>query len=272
MDGDELMEPQELHPQGLAEYLARLLGRPIEIDTLVKLSSGQQARVAAWLAERGFTGERTRESLSSPFRPAALLGDEGGTPKAPAPAIVAGTKAATYGAPSDPRIGIDIQRIDELFAPSDAFDPKASTELKAIFTPREISYAQSRAEPFDTLAGLFAAKEALRKCHPSLLSRALPELEVLPDMAGRPEFPGFSVSISHSGGFAIAVAAAMERPEPLPLPTAPAPAAVPAVLPEGSRSAGRGGRATAIAIAAALTLVLVVLGELGTFHALCSCR
>jgi phosphopantetheinyl transferase (holo-ACP synthase) len=262
MDGDELMPPQELDAQGLAEYLARLLGRPVEVDTLVKLSSGQQARVAGWLAERGFATKRARESLASPFRAAALLGHEGGTPKPLA--VVAGLKTAAQGAPADLQIGIDIQRIDELFAATDALDPKASAELKAIFTLREISYAQSRPEVFDTLAGLFAAKEALRKCDPNLLSRALPELEVLPDTAGRPEFPGFSLSISHSGGFAIAVAAALERQEPESHAAAP--------IPEGPRPAGRGSWARTIAIAAALALALVALGVLGKFHAWCSYR
>ncbi len=146
-----------------------------------------------------------RTRLSMPFQPASLLG---GAAVATQPTI-ATPRIEVARAPGGLRIGIDIQRIDELL-PTDALaDPKASAELTATFTFREISYAQSRPHPLETLAGLFAAKEALRKCDPALL--ALPPLEVgvLPDDSGRPQFAGYTLSISHSGGLALAVAAAL---------------------------------------------------------------
>ena len=200
MDGNSAVSAQDF-----ADYLSQLLDRRISPDDWVRLSSGQQARAGGWLIERGISIADLRSRLSTPFQPTILL--EGGTAAVP---------SAPSGYPERPieraianlRIGIDIQRIDELLPVDVGFDLKASSELNAIFTLREISYAQSRPTPLETLSGLFAAKEALRKCDATLLALPLAEVEVLPGASGRPEFPGFALSISHSGGFAIAVAAA----------------------------------------------------------------
>jgi phosphopantetheinyl transferase (holo-ACP synthase) len=196
-----------MSPQEFADYLSVLLGRRISPGDWVRLTSGQQARAGGWLAERGVTIADLRSRLASSFQPNALLDDAtiailSGPPGLSPRAIIDAT-------PSDLRIGIDIQRVDELLPADAGFDLKASGEVTAMFTLKEISYAQSRPSPLDTLSGLFAAKEALRKCDAALLALPLREVEVLPDATGRPEFPGYSLSISHSGDFAIAVAAAL---------------------------------------------------------------
>lgn len=118
-------------------------------------------------------------------------------------------------------VGIDIQAIDELMAGvANRDDFKGDPELLRLFTMRELSYAQSRPGPSETLAGLFAAKEAMRKClgGASIDAEAFRALEVLPDEYGRPVAAGFSLSISHSGNFAIAVAnrvRTVEKMEPV---------------------------------------------------------
>jgi phosphopantetheinyl transferase (holo-ACP synthase) len=191
--------------QDLVIYLTKLLGRPVALDDWVRLTSGQQARVAGWLTGNAMNIPDLRTRLSMPFQPASLLG---GVAVATQPTFST-PRIEVERAPGGLRIGIDIQRIDELL-PADALaDPKASTELTATFTFRGISYAQSRPHPLETLAGLFAAKEALRKCDPALLALPLPEVEVLPDDSGGPRFAGYTLSISHSGGLAVAVAAAL---------------------------------------------------------------
>lgn len=195
------------------QYLSRMLGRDLAADETLTLSSGQQARAAGWLAERGFAPGQLRSLLGGRFTPAGIVGEAGtagyngnGSALPHEPQEAAPAHAPLHHAESGGRLGIDMQRVDELI-PADALvDPKSSAELTAMFTLREISYAQSRPSPAETLCGLFCAKEALRKCDPALLRLPLTALEILPDEAGKPRFPGYSLSISHSGGFAIAVA------------------------------------------------------------------
>ena len=55
-----------------------------------------------------------------------------------------------------------------------------------------------------TLTGLFAAKEAILKC--SIQEISLTDLEILPDITGRPNIEGYTVSISHSLDYAVAIA------------------------------------------------------------------
>jgi phosphopantetheinyl transferase (holo-ACP synthase) len=204
MDGKSSLNSEEF-----VGYLCRLLGRSIALDDVVQLSSGQQARVGGWLVERGFGVADLRTRLSVPFKVASLLADA--ATSIPLPSTLSARPPGLDGDPESLRIGIDIQRIDELLPEDLGKDFKSSSELTAIFSLREISYAQSRPAPLESLGGLFAAKEALRKCDSALLALQLNELEVLPDVSGRPKYPGFAVSIAHSGGFAIAVAAMLPR-------------------------------------------------------------
>ena len=86
------------------------------------------------------------------------------------------------------------------------------------FTPEEIAYVRSKgASSAQTLAGLFAAREALGKALGSGIDFDLSEAEILHDPKGRPyyHFSGslaartegecFHLSITHDGGVAAAV-------------------------------------------------------------------
>jgi len=197
----------------LCEYLGRLLGRIVLPTDQVSLTSGQRARIAGWLNNHGVASKKFVKMLAYPFRVETLIGEIESAPLSDQPVSrqkPSRSTAVPAGSPSL-RIGIDIQQIAELFDDHVERDPKASDELKRIFTLREISYAQSRPHFRETLAGLFAAKEALRKADASLLQQCLLDLEILPDLAGKPTFPSFEISISHSGGFAIAVAAGISN-------------------------------------------------------------
>jgi len=219
-------------------YLTRMLGRSVDVDQTLTLTSGQQARAAGWLAERGFAPSQLRKELSAPFTAAGLL--SGGCAQVSPPSSV-GKRSG-----SEPRarlqrhatqtlavheVGIDIQRVDEVIPGDGLSDLKSSGEITATFSLREISYAQSRPSPRETLCGLFCAKEALRKCDAALLALPLTGIEILPDEEGRPCFHGYALSISHSGGFAVAVAlrtatatqsapSAFREPQPAPAPSA----------------------------------------------------
>jgi hypothetical protein len=59
----------DMTSQDFAEYLGRLTGRPVAVDEWIHLRSGQQARAAGWLAERGLAGEGVRAALNKQFQP-----------------------------------------------------------------------------------------------------------------------------------------------------------------------------------------------------------
>jgi phosphopantetheinyl transferase (holo-ACP synthase) len=226
----------------------------------VRLTSGQQARAGGWLVEHGITFADLRSRLSTSFQPSSLLDDAGPAVQSfPPPQS---QRPKIDGAPVNLRIGIDIQRIDELLPVDPGLDLKASSEVTAIFTMKEISYAQSRPTPLETLGGLFAAKEALRKCDAALLALPLLDVEVLPGVSGQPQFPGFTLSISHSGGFAIAVAAVQRVLGPPPSPATPSPMPLQMASPPSMR---RFIVKTAI-VTAAVLVGLLSLQWLGSFR------
>jgi phosphopantetheine--protein transferase-like protein len=186
------------------EYLGRLLNRAIEPGTVLRLSSAQRARFGAWLQTQGIAGKDA--ALTAPFSVETLVLDATETPDPPARAP-ASTQPVPAHAPST-SLGIDLQSVTELLADVDVKDLKGNAELRQIFTLRELTHAEARPAPLETLAGIYAAKEAIRKSMggAALATDVFRAIEVLPDQHGKPTAAGFDVSISHSGGFAIAVA------------------------------------------------------------------
>src|ERR1700685_3550353 len=98
--------------QEFADYLSMLLGRRISLEDWVRLTSGQQARAGGWLVEHGSTIADLRARLSASFQTTSLLDGAGPTLQSfpPSPS----RRPKIDGAPVNLRIGIDIQRIDEL--------------------------------------------------------------------------------------------------------------------------------------------------------------
>ncbi len=188
-----------------AEFLGTLLNRPLTAATPLRLSSAQRARFNAWLHERGTQVQDQR--LSGEFTIAELIGD-GAAAVPPAP-VAASPRPATAASATLPiEVGLDIQSVAELTDGINLLDLKGDSQMTRLFTARELSYAQARPSPAETVAGLFAAKEAIRKSlgGPAWTPEQFRAIEVLSDEDGRPTFPGFAVSISHSGGIAAAVA------------------------------------------------------------------
>jgi hypothetical protein len=97
----------------------------------------------------------------------------------------------------------------ELFPLGLPSDPKDDPELLALYTFKELSYAQSKPNPLQTLAGLFSAKEAIIKC--SKQKKNFADIEILPDENGRPYTPDFLISISHSVDYVVAIATPLLR-------------------------------------------------------------
>jgi phosphopantetheine--protein transferase-like protein len=190
----------------LIEYLSTLLNRPVSVGESVSLSSAQRARFIGWLEVNGrAVGSGAIPAQFEVSELARSLGvmpapSGGGSSRRPTSGPV--TAAMVRG------VGIDIQSVAELVKPEAINDLKNDAELRAMFTLRELSYAADKGNSAETLAGLFAAKEAIRKADPDMLPQALSSIEILPDAQGAPRFPGFAISISHSAGFAVAIAIA----------------------------------------------------------------
>lgn len=104
--------------------------------------------------------------------------------------------------------GCDIVRISRM----EGFFEKGG--LKRCFTENEEKYILGKKNPFETAAGIFAAKEALGKAMgKGLSSFNLKDIEVCHDEAGSPFFSfntslfenfEISLSISHDGDYAMA--------------------------------------------------------------------
>lgn len=185
----------------LTAYLSNLLNRDIGIDDAFSLSSAQRARLLAWMSTNGYAVTSDKMARVVTVRQLTNV-----------PAQIAQHQQPKIHESSDRQhlkelpvvsMGIDLQNVCELFPDGLPSDPKDSPELKKIFTLKELSYAQAHKSPREALTGIFSAKEAVLKAGDT---RPFNEIEILPDVNGVPRTLGFSVSISHSGGFAVAVA------------------------------------------------------------------
>lgn len=198
-----------------AGYLSKLLNQEVTPDTAVTLTSAQRARFLSWLEHSGANTDFARmQVVATRAFTLRQLGTDG---VAPAKASASnGTAADIQRSQAGPAlagvggVGVDIQRIAEVVPFPDAYDFRSSAELADIFSQREISYACGRPSPTETLAGLFAAKEAIIKADPAKAGRKLREIEILPAESGAPSHQGFRLSISHSGEYAVAMAMKIE--------------------------------------------------------------
>jgi phosphopantetheinyl transferase (holo-ACP synthase) len=185
----------------VAAYFASLLAREVTDSTILHLSSAQRVRTHAWLKANAIAFDQ--RLLDRPFTVSQLLGES--RRRGEPPQAVAVLDEVGLGSTAGIDCGVDIQCIAELFPQGLPSDPKSDAELLEMFSLREISYAQAKPNPAHSLAGLFAAKEAIVKCSGQGVT-PLASLEILPNAAGRPQHPEYSISISHSRDYAVAVA------------------------------------------------------------------
>jgi phosphopantetheinyl transferase (holo-ACP synthase) len=183
------------------EYVSRLLNKSVTIDTELSLSSAQMVRLHAWLCGKKI--QFNESALSKRFTLASLLKINVSSGISIAQSL---EKLKINSQKSEIRhsIGIDIQSVDELFPNGMPVDPKADSELIGIFTVAELSYAQSKENPLETLTGIFSIKEAVKKAceHPINLL----DVEVSWNKDGAPIVSGYAISISHSRNYAVGIA------------------------------------------------------------------
>ncbi len=100
-------------------------------------------------------------------------------------------------------VGVDIESVERFRKL-----PYVENKLfyQGIFTPKEIRYCLSRANPYPHFAGRFAAKEAVIKA--SDKKCGMKNIEILNQRNSQPfvNRKNFLVSISHAADYAIAVA------------------------------------------------------------------
>src|SRR5579863_2313267 len=113
------------------------------------------------------------------------------------------TETHREGSAGTAGVGIDIEEVAALPRVADL---RKETFYTQNFTPREIAYCILQADPYVSLAGLWAAKEAIVKADGQWRNRPFNTIEIGHTAEGKPEFAPMELSISHAGGMAVAVA------------------------------------------------------------------
>jgi len=132
------------------------------------------------------------------------------TPAVPYAEAPAPTPAIPHAEPPAPAnneslsMGIDIESVASL---PQVTDFRRDEFYKQNFTPREMAWCILQAQPYESFAGLFAAKEALIKADNTLKDKPFNQIAIGRSPQGKPLYPGFTLSIAHSNGTAVAVAA-----------------------------------------------------------------
>jgi phosphopantetheinyl transferase (holo-ACP synthase) len=180
---------------------AAQIGESTPIDRAALQSSILLHRMYAKLAEEGvvvsdYAGMKVFGDL---MRRQGGAGGAGGAALLPRDEV----RVASPGGAVSPGIGIDIEEIAAL---PRAADFRREAFYTQNFTAGEIAYCILQADPYSSLTGLFAVKEAIVKADGQYRGRPFNTIEIGHTAEGKPEFPGFGLSISHAGGMAVAVA------------------------------------------------------------------
>jgi len=190
----------------VADYFTRLAGVEVTLDTPLQLSSAKIGAAESWLRRQDIAYDRSLLA-SGRFTLGQLL-QAAGAPETPPPGNAPPSHSPGTDGPGG--VGIDIEARSSL---PDADDYRAHPFYTDNFTERELAHCLERRDAKESLAGLWAAKEAIRKLQggPGLVT-SLRAIEIAHDPAGRPGFPGLALSISHAGEFAVAVAFRAQAP------------------------------------------------------------
>lgn len=197
----------------LLAYVARMTGEPVAAGSQIILSSTQRVQLIGWLNGQGVAADinRFKSNLISVDQLLAIAAGSD-VPNAPASApeqplrkaVLPTKKYSVAAAPAMLGVGIDIQPVDAM---PEASDYRTDSFYKGNFSARELAHCIEKGSPRESLAGIWAAKEAVLKAGAAVRPQdgAMGEIEITHDAAGAPGYPGCLVSISHDAGIAVAV-------------------------------------------------------------------
>jgi phosphopantetheine--protein transferase-like protein len=191
--------------QKTVEFLSRLLGERVDPDWPVRMNSLQRAAFSSWIRKEGLPINASLIGKSEPSTLLDLFDNDDGAK------LQVTTKFAQLTPPADfapvAGIGIDIEDIANL---PQADDYREHTFFKDNFTATELSYCLMRPDVRASLCGMWAAKEALIKAGLTLPQpHRLDAIEITHDEVGRPTYPGWQLSISHTATTAVALCVAL---------------------------------------------------------------
>lgn len=198
----------------LLAFLERLMGESVRTTDSISMSSTQRARLIAWLNQNSvpasfdqLPSNRIRiadlligAGFSSEERPGAQIGitepDRGNWPEE--------RSAQTRRSGSVVGLGIDIQACSSM---PQVDDFRSDAFYSANFSAVELAHCIQQGDPLLSLAGLWAAKEAIIKSGAAAREKnvGLARIEVLHNSDGSPQYRNCLISISHDHGIAVGV-------------------------------------------------------------------
>lgn len=101
------------------------------------------------------------------------------------------------------QVGVDTELIEQF-----DYHPDVTKDefYKNTFSPNEIEYCIRQRNPRASFVGLFSLKESIVKADNSLIGKKFNKIEISHSAQGRPIYPGFSLSVSHSDVHVVSVA------------------------------------------------------------------
>jgi phosphopantetheine--protein transferase-like protein len=187
------------------QYFSGLLGKDVTADEPIRLTSVQAGAAHGWLTRRGIA-PACNFSAGEQVSIARILGNAptDSEPLSAKPALASAQRPAEASAGL--RVGIDIEHSKNL---PPATDYRTHPFYASHFSAAEISWCVGRRDCAESFAGLWAAKEAIRKAFGSeLADLALGQIEIGRRDDGAPIYSGSSLSISHADGICVAVCVA----------------------------------------------------------------
>jgi phosphopantetheine--protein transferase-like protein len=208
----------------IGDYLAGLLGETVSPDMPLRLRSVQTYALRAWARREEIALNQSILVSGNAFTVKQLVSDHESVVK-PAGAPVTGRASEKNNAL---RVGIDIEDVSAL-PPAD--DYREHPFYRDNFTPSEISHCLQQRDVRASLAGIWAAKEAIVKADVASSNEAgLKSIEIKHDAIGKPFAQGCNLSISHTPTSAVCVCIALDTPD-LPAPIGPIPPILREALP-----------------------------------------
>lgn len=193
------------------------IGPATLVDRQAVKSSILLHRMYARLAEEGVVVENYTEIKTF----SDLVGARNGMAVNGQAAILpVASSIGTPGTHSSGGIGIDIEDVSAL---PRTHDFRKDEFYTMNFTASEIAYCVLQPDPYASFAGLFCVKEAIVKADGRHRPRSFNTIGITHDPEGRPSYPGFHLSISHTGGVAAAVAVPSKTEQSQVVPLQPPP-------------------------------------------------